>query len=108
MTDNSETSRRADRYNASHVETLSDFLDALSHLYKGSCPSVRPVLFSKVKKTHTWRILYRVSGVFSRINKKNILKNGGKRREREKEGEKKQGVNPFFLTKTEENYDRNS
>ena len=50
------------------------FLDAPSHLYKRSCPSVRrsvgpsvgpsvsPVLFSKVKRTHTRHILCRVSG----------------------------------------------
>ena len=47
------------------------FLDAPSHFYKRSCPSVRwsvgpsvgPVLFSKMKKTHTRRILCRVSGL---------------------------------------------
>ena len=47
------------------------FLDATTHLYKRSCPSVRPsvgpyirpVLFSKVKSTHTRRILCRVSGL---------------------------------------------
>ena len=55
------------------------FLDTPSHLYKRLCPSVRrsvgpsvrpcvrpsvcPVLFSKVKRTHTRRILCRVSGL---------------------------------------------
>ena len=52
------------------------FLYASSPLYKRSCPSVRqpsvgpsvcrsvrPVLFSKVKSTHTRRILCRVSGL---------------------------------------------
>ena len=55
------------------------FLDAPSHLYKRSCPSVGssvgpsvgpsvrrsvcPVLFSKVKRTHTRRILCRVSSL---------------------------------------------
>ena len=58
------------------------FLDAPSHLYKKSCPSVRPlvrssvrpyvrpsvcpVLFSKAKSTQTWRILCRVSGLVLR------------------------------------------
>ena len=54
---------------------LSLFLDAPSHLYKRLCPSVRPsvgpsvrrsvcpVLFLKVKRTHTRRILCRVSGL---------------------------------------------
>ena len=46
---------------------VSLFLDAPSHLYMRSCPSVgpsvRPVLFSKVKSTHTRRILCRVSGL---------------------------------------------
>ena len=49
------------------------FLDAPSHLYMRSCPSVRrsvrrsvcPMLFSKVKSTHTRRILCRVSGLVS-------------------------------------------
>ena len=53
------------------VSTAPVFLDAPSHLYKRSCPSVRrsvgpsvgPVLFSKVKITHTRRILCRVSGL---------------------------------------------
>ena len=51
------------------------FLDAPSHLYMRSCPSVRRsvgpsvrrsvclVLFSKMKSTHTRRILCRVSGL---------------------------------------------
>ena len=47
------------------------FLDAPSYLYKRLCPyvglsirrSVCPVLFLKVKKTHTRRILCRVSGL---------------------------------------------
>ena len=47
------------------------FLDAPSHLYKWVCPSVSPslrlsicpMLFSKVKSTHTRRILCRVSGL---------------------------------------------
>ena len=46
---------------------MEDFSDAPSHLYKRSCPSlcrsVCPVLFSKVKRTYTRRILCRVSGL---------------------------------------------
>ena len=43
---------------------LTDFLDAPSHLYMWSVRrSVCPVLFSKVKITHTRRILCRVSGL---------------------------------------------
>ena len=49
----------------------ASFLDAPSHLYMRLCPSVRrsvrrsvcPVLFSRVKRTHTRRILCRVSGL---------------------------------------------
>ena len=47
----------------------TDFLYSPPYLYKrvcpSVCPSVRPVLFSKVKSTHTRRILCRVSGLVS-------------------------------------------
>ena len=56
-----------------HEPTESLFLDAPSHLYMRSCPSVGPSvgpsvrrsvpLFLKVKSTHTRRILCRVSGL---------------------------------------------
>ena len=49
------------------VRFTNIFLDAPSHLYKRSCPSVGPsvdpALFSKVKSTHIRRILCRVSGL---------------------------------------------
>ena len=64
----------SNNYN-SHNNRFGQFLDAPSHLYKRSCPSVRrsvrpsvrrsvrPVLFSKMKNTYTRRILCRVSGL---------------------------------------------
>ena len=49
----------------------SFFLDAPSQLFKRFCPSVGPsvcpVLFSKVKSTHTRRIFCRVSGLVWRF-----------------------------------------
>ena len=66
-----EYSRKDDKFYFLHFS----FLDAPSHLYMRSCPSVGPsvrpsvrasvgpVLFSKVKITHTRRILCLVSGL---------------------------------------------
>ena len=56
---------------SSSTTSSPTFLDAPSHLYMRSCPSVRrsvrpsvgPALFSKVKSTHTRRILCRVFGL---------------------------------------------
>ena len=78
------------------------FLDAPSHLYKRVCPSVgpsvrrsvrrmvRPQLFSKVKRTHTRRILCRVSGLVPRGAKKNEKKKKKKEKEKEKEKEREE------------------
>ena len=63
------------------------FLDAPSHLYKKSCPSVGPsvrpfvgtVLFSKVKSTHTRRVLCRVSGLVCIIIRRGSVTEGGEK-----------------------------
>ena len=64
--------------------SINDLLDAPSILYKRLCPSVgpsvRPVLFSKVKSTHTRRILFRVSFKTGHIrwSKKNLRGTDGR------------------------------
>ena len=85
------------------------FLDAPSHLYVRSCPSVGPsvrrsvgpVLFSKLKSTHTRRIFCRVSGLVfpflqngfasQKCNSPNLnrVEKKRKRKKKKKEGKKK-------------------
>ena len=65
------------------------FLDAPSHLYMRSCPSVGPsvgpALFSKVKSTHTRRILCRVSGFVSLYPVLNLFPAGNTTRKEDSE-----------------------